>query len=607
MITLDRPSAGTVSMNYTTQNGTATAGSDYVGVNGALTFAAGETAKTVQVSLINDTLAEASESFKLVLGSLVNATSLDPVGTAIINENDANPVSSPVIRVDDITVGEDQTYAEFTVRLSAPSNNTVSVGYNQSNQAASNGNDYASLGNQVLNFAPGETVKTVRVALYDDNTAEGTESFLFNLFSPVNATVANDFARATIIDNDAPSGTPVVSVSDFVIDEQTKEAAFVITLDRPSTSTVSLNYATQDGTAQAGSDYVGLSGSLNFAAGEVTKTVKVSMINDSLAEPSESFNLVLSSLVNATSLDPVGTAIINENDANPVSSPTIRVDDITVGEDQTYAEFTVRLSAPSNNTVSVGYNQSNQTASNGNDYASLGSEVLHFAPGETVKTVRVALYDDSTAEGTENFLFNLFSPVNATVANDFARATIIDNDAPSGTPVVSVSDFVIDEQTKEAAFVITLDRPSTSTVSLNYATQDGTANAGSDYVGLGGSLNFAAGEVTKTVKVSMINDSLAEPSESFNLVLSSLVNATSLDPVGTAIINENDANPVSSPTIRVDDITVGEDQTYAEFTVRLSAPSNNTVSVGYNQSKPDGEQRQRLREPRQPGASLRAG
>jgi hypothetical protein len=107
------------------------------------------------------------------------------------------------------------------------------------------------------------------------------------------------------------------------VDEAGKEATFVVTLDRPSTGVVSMNYATQDGGALAGSDYVATSGSLNFAAGETAKTVKVTLLNDTAPESSEAFNLVLSALSGATTLDPVGTAIIAENDAAAVSTSNI--------------------------------------------------------------------------------------------------------------------------------------------------------------------------------------------------------------------------------------------------------------------------------------------
>jgi hypothetical protein len=158
--------------------------------------------------------------------------------------------------------------------------------------------------------------QSISVPIIDNATAELPETFQLNLSSPsANAEIGNSVAVATIIDNDATAGTPVVTINDFVVDEATQEATFVITLDRPSTGVVSMSYATQNGGALAGSDYVATSGSLNFAAGETAKTVKVTLLNDTASESSEAFNLVLSALSGATSLDPVGTAIIAQNDA----------------------------------------------------------------------------------------------------------------------------------------------------------------------------------------------------------------------------------------------------------------------------------------------------
>ena len=89
-----------------------------------------------------------------------------------------------------------------------------------------------------------------------------------NLSSPsANATIARATATATIIDNDAQSGTPLVSINNFVVDEAAGTANFVITLDRPSTGVVSMNYATQNGTALAGQDYVAAVGNAQFRAG----------------------------------------------------------------------------------------------------------------------------------------------------------------------------------------------------------------------------------------------------------------------------------------------------------------------------------------------------
>ena len=596
VITLDRPSGSVVSIDYATQDGApitgaaaALAGSDYVAASGTLNFAPGETAKTVKVALINDTLQEGAEAFSLALSNLVGATALNPVGTAVIGANDEPVVFRPAISIDDVVVGEQDGFADFVIRLDAPTSAPLTVDYSTLNSTAFAGNDYVA-GSGTLTFAAGETVKTVRVQLIDDAVTEGTEVFKMNLSNPsANASIARSFATATIIDNDAPPGTPQVSIGDFVVDEAAGTANFVITLDRPSAGVVSMNYATQDGApitgadaALAGSDYVAASGTLNFAPGETAKTVKVALINDTLQEGAEAFSLALSNLVGATALNPAGTAVIGANDEPVVFRPAISIDDVVVGEQDGFADFVIRLDAPTSAPLTVDYSTLNSTAFAGNDYVA-GSGTLTFAAGETVKTVRVQLIDDAVAEGTEVFKMNLSNPsANATIARSFATATIIDNDAPSGTPLVSIGDLVVDEAAGTANFVVTLDRPSGSVVSIDYATQDGTALAGSDYVAASGTLKFAAGETAKTVKVLLVNDTLQEGAEAFSLALSGLVGATALNPVGTAVIGANDAPVVSKASMSIDDVVVGEQDDFADFVIRLDAPTSAPLTVDYS-------------------------
>ena len=145
----------------------------------------------------------------------------------------------------------------------------------------------------------------------------------------------------------------------------------------------------------------------------------------------------------------------------------ILVDDVVVDETNGFAVFTVRLDVANALAVTVNYATAAGTAAANVDYSHLVGS-LTFAAGEMVKTVSVTLANDAAVEAAENFRLNLSGPsANATIADNTATATLIDNDAPSGTPVVSINDFVIDEANKEAAFVIILNRPSTSVVSMN--------------------------------------------------------------------------------------------------------------------------------------------
>jgi Ca2+-binding RTX toxin-like protein len=430
VIALDKPSTGNVSVNAATANGSALAGSDYAALPAqTLTFTPGEMVKVVTVDLINDTTNEPGEYFDLKLSSPVGATLPDTNARAFIAPSDAASAAVPRISVSDASANESGTFLEFVVSLSAPSTQAVNVSYSNSNITALNGSDYAAL-SSTLTFAPGETTKVVKIPVLDTAGVEPTEVLTLNLFSAVNATIARAVGTGSIFDNDMTSGTPNISVSDGIVNESEPRATFTVTLDKPSTSQVTVKYATADGNATAGSDYSAQAAqTLVFAPGEVSKSVYVDLRDDAVAEPAEFFDLTLSGAVNALIADPRGHMVIAQSDAPTVALPVISASSIAATEGSTYLEFDVVLSAPSTQVVSASYSNSNATALNGSDYAAQSGSIV-FQPGETIHTIKIPLLDNLVVEPTETFGLNLFSPVNATVGTSSVIGTILDNDGP---------------------------------------------------------------------------------------------------------------------------------------------------------------------------------
>ena len=498
-------------------------------------------------------------------------------------------VALPLISVADVVVGEGDGYVDLVVRLSAPGQNVVTVNYaTDFGSARAFGSDYESA-NGTLTFAIGETTKTVRVELSEDTTAEQLEHFRLNLSAVHNATLAKATAMVSIVNNDTVVATPNLFVRDVVVDEKAGTASFVVMLGgaagQTGTNTLSVDYATSNGTAVAGSDYVAKSGTLVFAPGESVKTVVVNITDDALAEGLERFNLALSNASGATILDGLGVAEIGASDATAVALPLISVADVVVGEGDGYVDLVVRLSAPGQNVVTVNYATDFGSArAFGSDYESANG-TLTFAIGETTKTVRVELSEDTTAEQLEHFRLNLSAVHNATLAKATAMVSIVNNDTVVATPNLFVRDVVVDEKAGTASFVVMLGgaagQTGTNTLSVDYATSNGTAVAGSDYVAKSGTLVFAPGESVKTVVVNITDDALAEGLERFNLALSNASGATILNGLGVAEIGASDATAVALPLISVADVVVGEGDGYVDLVVRLSAPGQNVVTVNY--------------------------
>jgi Calx-beta domain len=185
----------------------------------------------------------------------------------------------PGFSVSDVTVAEGHagtTQAVFTV--TRPSGvGSASVRYATADGSATASGDYQAVSG-TLSFAPGETRKTVTVLVNGDRLGEADEHFVLNLSSPVGAALADGQGKATIRDDE-----PRIHVTGQVVAPEGDAGTTVllaVNLSAPSSQPVTVDYATADGTAVAGSDYLPVSGALTFAPGETRKVVPVTLSRD---------------------------------------------------------------------------------------------------------------------------------------------------------------------------------------------------------------------------------------------------------------------------------------------------------------------------------------
>jgi Calx-beta domain len=242
-------------------------------------------------------------------------TVLGPTVLVLALASGAVAADPPSLSVSDpsVTEGDSGTKnANFVVSLSAASTDTVTVSYTTADSSAATPLDYGQAGG-TLTFAPGETAKTVTVAVNGDMTDEHHETYFLNLANPSNAGLAELRGVGTILDNDP---LPTLSVSDTSATEG-EPATFTATLSRASGKTIVVNYSTADGTATGLDDYSASSGTLTFAPGETSRTVRVDTTEDGAVEPDETFLLNLFNPTNATLSDLLGTATVMDDDAAP--------------------------------------------------------------------------------------------------------------------------------------------------------------------------------------------------------------------------------------------------------------------------------------------------
>jgi hypothetical protein len=194
----------------------------------------------------------------------------------------------------------------------------------------------------------------------------------------------------------------------------------------------------------------------------------------------------------------------------------------------------------STQTVSVNYATANGTATSGSDYAAT-SGTLTFAPGETSKTITVAVTGDTLSEPNETFFLNLTNAVGASISDGQGQGTIQDDEPP----VITINDISFNEGnqgSKVVTFTVSLDKAAPAGgISFSYATANGTATASSDFTSVTGTVSIAAGQKSGTISVTILGDKIKEVDETFFVNLSNPTNGAILaDSQGVATIVNDD-------------------------------------------------------------------
>ena len=201
----------------------------------------------------------------------------------------------------------------------------------------------------------------------------------------------------TVAPHDVPGS---LQFSDsLTANENQGTATITVTRTGGSVGSVSVNYATSNGTATAGNDYTAASGTLSFADGEMSKTFTIPIIEDTLVENDEAINLTLSSPTGGAALGSLASAslvIVSDDVAHP-GVLQFSTSSYTVNETQSTATITVTRTGGSNVPVAVNYATSNGSATAGSDYTA-SSGTLNFAPGETSKTFTIPILNDALVE-----------------------------------------------------------------------------------------------------------------------------------------------------------------------------------------------------------------
>jgi CSLREA domain-containing protein len=259
----------------------------------------------------------------------------------------------------------------------------------------------------------------------------------------------------------------------------------------------------------------------------------------------------------------------------------------SVNENGVNATITVTRTVGSYGAVSVQYATSNGTAAAGADYTAT-SGTLSFANGETSKTFNVSLLDDALDEANETVNISLSNPTGGATLTSPSTAvlTINDNDPSPSLKIAPASVVEGNTGTVNAVFSVTLSAASGQTVSVNYATANGTATAGSDYAAATGALSFSPGQTTKTINVVVNGDVTDRVNETFFVNLSNPTNATIAVGQALGIIIDDDATSGDFDGDRKTDVAIYKPASGKWNIIRSSDGALVTQQFGINGDTP---------------------
>ncbi|KYG67266.1 hypothetical protein AZI86_09690 [Bdellovibrio bacteriovorus] len=507
-ITMASVSAQNVTVNYTTQDGTAIAGTDYTTTSGTATITAGSTSTTVSVPVLPNSIYEDNKTFTLRLsggsGYLVSGSTLIATGT-ILNDD-----AAPTISIANASASEGNsgtTNMTFTVTASAASALPISFNYATSDGTAASGFDYTTTSGSKTIIA-GSTTTTITVQIIGNTRYENNKSFTVTLSAGTGYTVAGSTLSATgTIQND--DAAPTVTISDISLVEGsgagTTNAIFTVTLSAISGVNVTFDYATSNGTATAGSDYTATSGSASIAAGQTQTTLTVPITRDTTFESNETFTMTLSNLTGST---PAGstltaTATITNDDPDTRIWDFQNVGDYTLGSFLNFATGSVTLSqvdSVHNNATEFNAGTLSGVTHNGTSLTlnpSTATNMIHAASWTPKYSYLVGYWkfdgnwnDSSSSNVTLTHTANAITNP-AAIKSGSGAAGFPSGHYAHGTLAASYSSYAI------SVWV----NPTTLVAGGGPVGQSGAANP-AIFIDSSGNLYWAFGSVTTTVKAS---------------------------------------------------------------------------------------------------------
>jgi hypothetical protein len=539
-VTLSAPSAHGIRVKYATADVSAVGGVDYLAASGTLTFLPGVTTRTFPVTIKGDNVIEPNKAFVVNLSAPEGAFLGDAQAVGTIVNDDIPPGGFLQFSAPAYSVGEAAGQATITV-VRTGNTPPVTVRYLALGGTALAGRDFKAAAG-TLTFGSGVTSATFNVPIINDTVDEPNETVKLMLAAPTGGAALGlpNPAILTIVDDDV-AGVLNFSAAAYTVTEGAAPSALItVTRTGGAASGVTVRYATSNGTATAGLDYVPRGGTLVFGAGVTSLSFAVPIVNDTIAEPDETVKLTLSLPGGGATLGPTSTATLTIHSDDVAGVIAFSAPTWVVSEGGAMAVLTVTRTGGAASGVSVHYATSNGTATAGLDYYPR-SGTLYFGAGVSKATIYVTLRRDVLVEPDETLSVALSAPAGGASLGAPSTAVVVITE--KSVINFTAAAYVVYEASPLARILVKRTGGTTNAVTVHYAASNGTAAAGFDYTATSGTLTFPVGVVTTYFTVPIINDTTHEGKETLNLTLSGPGAGAAIGPLSQAVLTITDNDP----------------------------------------------------------------
>ena len=399
-------------------------------------------------------------------------------------------------------------------------------------------------------FGPNDYVTRGQVAVMMQrfkNQLSG-QSTVQSSSSSVRSSVSSSSSSVQSTAQSTSAGSFRFTTGSYTVDEGEGTVTINIIRYGGNTGTVTVEYETENGTANSGSDYDPASGRITIADGQTTGSFTVSALDDQESEDNETVTLRLKSPTGGAVIGSPDTATLtiidddegNGSSANPTNAKGVfefSASKYDVAEDGGSITITVERTG-TNGSTTVQYATSNGSADN--SYYDSNSGTLDFADGVSSKSFTVNITDNNDTNGNKTVNLKLSNPTGGATLGSLSTASIsiVDNEVTafgSGSIRLDEESYNVYEGDSVPVIINRL-KGAKGEVTVKYTTQNSLAKSGLDYTEKTGTLTFRSGEAQKIIAIPTLTDSLNDPNETFWFKISDVTGGAVLDGATQATI-----------------------------------------------------------------------